>query len=197
MPESTTRGATTRQRALRTDARRNRERLLVAAEAAFAEEGTDASLDDVARRAGVGVGTVYRHFPSRQALLEGILELRLDALLARAQDLHQAEFAGDALSTWIRAFARHAASYRGLAGSMAATILNENSELAPLCRDVVEAGGRLLVRAQRSGEVRADVEVADLVTIINAVAATAERAKEHPQRVERFLALVLDGLRPP
>jgi hypothetical protein len=79
---------------------------------------------------------------------------------------------------------------------MAATILSPDSELASLCRDVVEAGGRLLVRAQRSGEMRPDVDVADLVTILNAVAAAAEQTKEHPNRVDRFLALVLDGLRP-
>src|SRR5918999_2890758 len=105
-------------RRMRADARRNYERLLAEADAAFREHGTDASLEEVARRAGVAIGTLYAHFPSRQILLESLLRERNDAVVAKGEELLAAKPPGEALEAWARVAVTYTAAYRGLAGSL-------------------------------------------------------------------------------
>src|SRR5215216_6625186 len=104
--------------ALRADARRNRDRLIAAAREAFAERGAEASLDDIARRAGVGPGTLYRHFPTRLTLIEAVYRDGVEALCAEARDLMSSPSPGEALATWLRSVLSYAGEKRGLATAL-------------------------------------------------------------------------------
>jgi len=188
---TTTRPSGPTPRPQRADARRNDAQLLDAARAAFAEHGADASLDDIARRAGVGIGTLYRHFPTRQALLEAVFGDRVEALCAEARDLLGAPSPGAALATWLRAVVGHITLYRGLAAALA-PILDKEAEPASSWHGAIRAAGAaLLARAQQSGVVRPDVGVADLLKLANAIAVATEQT---PEGADRLLSLVMDGL---
>jgi AcrR family transcriptional regulator len=179
-------------RRLRADARRNRERLLVAARAQLTAEGPEAALDDIARAAGVGIGTLYRHFPTRDQLLEAVLQDAFDELEAEAGALLDSPDPGAALVDWLRANVRHAMSYKSLAATVMLCQLGEDS---PPCERARLAGDRLLQRAQASGEVRADVEIDDVLRLVNAVALAVEDSPDPEERGARLLDLVLDGMR--
>ncbi|MFD5425845.1 TetR/AcrR family transcriptional regulator [Streptomyces sp. NPDC127084] len=183
-------GAVGAARPMRADARRNYARLLVEARAAFAEHGTDASLEDIARRAGVGIGTLYRHFPNRHALMNAVFQDALASLLERSRQLASAEQPCGALVEWLRAIITHTGEYRGVARALMSASLSQCSE--PLC----EAGAVLLARAQGAGVVRADVSIGDLMQLTNAIALAAEQAPEDPALPDRLLRLTLRGLRP-
>ncbi|MBU8896061.1 TetR/AcrR family transcriptional regulator [Corallococcus sp. H22C18031201] len=178
----------------RADARRNFERLLAAAESAFIERGTDASLEEIARRAEVGIGTLYRHFPTRDALLAALLQDRLRVLGQRATELLDAPSPAEALATWLRALVQHSATYRGLAGPML-QLLSADEDLTSACHDMRDAGQRVLARAQAAGVIRADVSAPDVMALANSVAWAAEQSPVDPARAERLLAIMLEGLR--
>ncbi|MFE9885460.1 TetR/AcrR family transcriptional regulator [Streptomyces scopuliridis] len=189
-----TKEPTTRRR-MRADARRNYERLLAAAATAFTEHGTDASLEEIARRAGVANGTLYGHFPTRQALLEALLGDRMHALAGTGEELlgHPSPF--DALAAWARAAVAHTTLYRGLSASLMRAVEDESSELHAACQEVLAAGERLVVRARAAGELREDATAPDLYALVNAVAWAGEQSS--PAQGERLLAFTLDGLRKP
>ena len=136
---------------MRADARRNRDLLLSAALAAFTEHGADdVSLEEIARRAGVGIGTLYRHFPTRQDLLEAVYRDQVEALCARAADLLGEPSPADALATWLRAMIAFSTTKRSLVTSMLAT-MDKTSEIFSACSTVIrQAVESLLVRARRS-----------------------------------------------
>ncbi len=182
-------------RAMRADARRNDARLLAAAEASFAAQGTDVSLEEIARRAGVGIGTLYRHFPTRQALLEALFREHYDALHAQAVDLLDAPSPFDALATWLRALSLHTTTYRGMTASLKAAILDETTELSASCRAMKTAWEALLVRAQQAGEVRPDADAMDLLKLAHAIAWATDQAPDGRNQADRLLAVVMDGLR--
>lgn len=182
------------QRRMRADARRNYERLLAAAATVFAEHGVDASLEDIARRAGVANGTLYGHFPTRQALLEALLRDRMDALSATARDLLDHPSPHEALVIWARAAMAHTTTYRGLVTALMRSIEDESSELHAACRAVLVGGEQLLTRAQAAGTVREDATAADLYAMINAVAWAGEQTT--PAQGERLLTFSIDGLHP-
>jgi AcrR family transcriptional regulator len=179
------------QRPKRADARRNYEKLLAAAVEAFADHGTDASLEEIARRAGVGIGTLYRHFPTRQALLEAAYIDEVEAMSARAHDLEDLE-PWDALETWLRQFVRFAATKRALADEM----LNSIDAEAPVfvsCRAAItEAGDKLLKRAQEAGAARKDTTFTDVGRMVGGIAAIRSA---DPGQIDRILDLALDGVR--
>ncbi|MFI9802725.1 TetR/AcrR family transcriptional regulator [Streptomyces sp. NPDC052302] len=183
-------------RAMRADARRNHERLLTEARAAFAEHGTDASLEDVARRAGVGIGTLYRHFPNRDALVSAVFEDAAGELLTRSRQLLEAPEPCAALVTWLRETVTHAGEYRGLARSLMAVSADGSSALARCSDPIRQAGGALLARAQQAGSVRADVAIADLLQLTHAIALAAEETPSDPDLADRLLNLTLRGLKP-
>jgi AcrR family transcriptional regulator len=179
---------------MRADARRNYERLLAAAGAAFAERGADdVSLEEIARRAGVGIGTLYRHFPTRQALLEAFYRDQVDALGARAAALLEADSAGAALADWVAALFVFGKAKRSLTTALL-EVLDQDSELLSSCRDVLrDATDELVVRAQRAGAVRADVRGSDVMRLAHALSMAADMGQD-PGQADRMLALVLDGL---
>jgi AcrR family transcriptional regulator len=181
-------------RPLRADARRNRDAVLVAATAAFAAEGVGASLEDIARRAGVGVGTLYRHFPTREALVLGVYEREVESLAASADDLAATLEPAAALREWMRRFVRYAATKRGLVG-MLRTMVQDDSELFDRAKSQIAAAARkLLGAAVDAGQIRADVTAEDLTRSMSGICMVSGRADE-PDCAGRLIDIVYDGLR--
>ncbi|GAA4796795.1 TetR/AcrR family transcriptional regulator [Streptomyces sp. NPDC048001] len=180
----------------RADARRNYERLLTEARAVFAAHGTDASLEEIARRSGVGIGTLYRHFPTRQAMLSAVFQDALAALLERSGELADAEDPCAALVEWLRTLIAHTGEYRGLARALMSCAADSGSALASCSVPLREAGAVLLRRAQEDGAVRADVSIGDLMQLTNAIALAAEQDPHDAGLADRLLHLTLRGLRP-
>ncbi|WP_080465601.1 TetR/AcrR family transcriptional regulator [Burkholderia cenocepacia] len=155
---------------MRADAQRNYDRLLEVAREVVAEHGADASLRDVARRAGVGLGTLYRHFPTRDALLEALLRASFDKLTTKAHTLEASSKSDEALVTWMREAIAVAHNLRGAVASMMAAIEDQNSALHASTVRMRTACSQLLVRAQAEGKARTDVNGADLFSLISALA---------------------------
>jgi AcrR family transcriptional regulator len=182
-------------RARRADAQRNVERLIAAARKAFAANGPNAPLDDIARSAGVGAGTLYRHFPTRLALLEAVYRDSVERLCADGPRLSATETPADALVDWLRGFVTVVSQKRGLAAAL--TDEGRASELFAQCHGMINAtGGELLDRAKEAGAVRDDVPLADVLKMAKAFAIAAEASPEGPALAERLLVLAMDGLRP-
>lgn len=155
---------------MRADAQKNYDHLLAVAREVFTEQGAEASLRDVARRADVGLGTLYRHFPTREALFDALLRSSFDALSARACVLETSDPADDALVSWLREIVALAHSLRGVIASMVAAIEQPESALHASCVTMKAAGTRLLTRAQAQGMARRDVDGADLFALVGALA---------------------------
>ncbi|WP_431896898.1 TetR/AcrR family transcriptional regulator [Nonomuraea sp. bgisy101] len=185
------------ERPMRADARRNYERILAAAAAAIAQDGAEASLEEIARRAGVGSATLHRHFPSRQALLEAVFRDKVETLCAEAGELAAGPDPGGSLAVWLCAVVTHAASNRGLAASLLRGSLQGDPTLGATCHALItSAGARLLARAGEAGAVRADVTIADLLTLVNAIALATEQEPDGAAQADRLLDLALNGVRP-
>ena len=178
------------RRPKRADARRNYDKLLAAARAAFTEADTATSLEDIARRAGVGIGTLYRHFPTRQILIEAVYIGEVEALSRSAQDV-SALPPWEALSTWLRRFVDYVATKQALADELFAE--GASTEVFASCRTALYAAGApLLERAQEAGEARKDVDISDVLYLVSGIAKV--RLTDASQ-IERLIDLALDGLR--
>jgi len=179
----------------RADARRNYERLLAAAASAFAEHGADdVSLEEIARRAGVGIGTLYRHFPARQALLEAVYKDQVDALDVLGAKLLTAESPGAALADWMRAFVAFGRTKRSLSSALVETI-GKNSELMSSCSMILRSRtDELLSRAQQADEARAEVQTTDIFRLTHGLIMATENAPSDPDQPERLLSLVIDSV---
>lgn len=175
---------------MRADARRNYERMLSAAAETFAEVGPNASLNEIARRAKVGPGTLYRHFPHRQALLAAVLRERIEALCSRAEELMSTTDPDNALREWLRAFLVHARTDHGLGGAALAGPVDLGFD----CHAAIhEAAHAVVSHAQRVGSVRADARAHDVVQLIVGIALTTSHSTDL-DRPERLLGLVMDAL---
>jgi AcrR family transcriptional regulator len=184
-------------RPMRADAQRNYARLLSAAMAAFTEHGADdTSLEEIARRAGVGIGTLYRHFPTRQSLLEAVYRDQVEALRARADELTGSDAPSEALAAWLRALMTFSSTKQSLTSALLATIGKESDLLSACSKVIWDAADVLLKRAQEAGAVRADADARDLIRLVHAVNIATQRAPTDPGQSERLLGLILDGLRP-
>ncbi|MFI6793221.1 TetR/AcrR family transcriptional regulator [Nonomuraea sp. NPDC050383] len=180
----------------RADARRNYDRIVAAAASAVAEHGAEASLEEIARRAGVGSATLHRHFPSRQRLLEALFRDKVDALCAAARDLAGDPDPGQALVSWLHAVATHVVTNRGLAASLLHGAHDGDPVLGATCHTmIVDAGQELLTRARQAGTVRADVSITELLRLVNAICLTVEDEPDGAAQADRLLALVLGGVR--
>src|SRR5215468_7934667 len=155
---------------MRADAQRNYAKLLSAASAAFVESGADdVSLEEIARRAGVGIGTLYRHFPTRQALLEAVYRDQVDLLSARAEELLEAESPGDALAVWLRALMRFSSTKHTLTSALLANLGKDSDLLSSSSRVIRGAADTLLARAREAGVVRPDADSGDVIRLVHAV----------------------------
>ncbi|MEU1340787.1 TetR/AcrR family transcriptional regulator [Streptomyces sp. NPDC090075] len=171
----------------RKDAARNYDALITAAREAFAEHGADVSLEDIARRAGVGIGTLYRNFPTRRDLFESVYADEVNALCAAAVELSELE-PWEALTSWLNRFTGYMVTKRAVREA-----LNDESEIFSACRDsMYAAGGPLLERAQKENVVRTDMEIGDLLRMVSGIAATA--FEDNTQR-DRVMGIALDGIR--
>ncbi|HLM16747.1 MAG TPA: helix-turn-helix domain-containing protein [Acidimicrobiia bacterium] len=177
----------------RADAVRNRARIVETAREVFAVRGADASLEEIARGAGVGIGTLYRHFPTRDDLVETVFHDRIDELEALAEELLTSATPGEALATWLHAQLDQAATCRGLAAEAMLAMLAHTDAPSP-CESMRQAGAALLARAQAAGEVREGVDIDDLVRMVQAVTLAAEESDD-PGTAERLFGFVLEGVR--
>ncbi|KUL26344.1 TetR/AcrR family transcriptional regulator [Actinoplanes awajinensis] len=172
---------------MRSDAQQNRDRVLAAARVELAAQGAGASLNRIAQRAGVGPGTLYRHFPSVQALLVAIISDEVAALCTRGEELLEAPDPGLALRAWLRAVAVHAAAMRGF---VAVELLGAaESPALSGCHDAIrDVGSRLLHRAS------VEDAVDDVLAAVNAMAWASEQLPADPARLDRLLTLITRGL---
>jgi AcrR family transcriptional regulator len=172
---------------MRSDARRNAARLLAAADAAFRDRGTGAPLEDIARNAGVAIGTLYKHFPTRRALVGAVLREGNDALFTLGEELTGHDEPGEALIMWVDAMIDHVACYSGLAALIADGQDNATSELHIACQRLTILSERLVGAAHQNGTIGADVSGADVITMVSAAAwARDTMPPEHARRLVRF-----------
>lgn len=181
---------------MRADAVRNRERLLVAADLVFDELGTGASTEEVARRAEVGIGTLFRHFPTKESLLEAVYLARLCRLTETADKLSRSEDAGPAFFAFLDTVADQACGKRAFAESLANAGVDVEAAAAPAKLALHEFGDRLLERAQHAGAVRTDVGAEELWALVVGLARTAEHTAHDPALRTRTVGILMDGLRP-
>ncbi|MEV5709982.1 TetR/AcrR family transcriptional regulator [Actinoallomurus sp. NPDC052274] len=181
----------------RADARRNYARILAVAEDEVAAHGAGASLEQIARVAGVGSATVRRHFPTRRALLEAVSQKQMRALCARAQDLTGESDSRSALLEWLGDVIAYSVSARGLAAALAYEGAMPDSVHENSCSAMVEqAGEPLLRRAVEDGAVTTDVTVADLITLIVGIVLATEHRPDPAAAANRLFRLTVAGLNP-
>ncbi|TPK35022.1 MULTISPECIES: TetR/AcrR family transcriptional regulator [unclassified Mesorhizobium] len=179
---------------LRADAQRNRDRLVEVAASVFAERGIDASLEEIARRAGVGIGTLYRHFPTREHLVEVVYRREVEGLCAAADELATKHPSDVALEEWMRRFVDYIATKRGLATSLR-ILLTANANLYSDTSGRVSAALRQLVEAAvADGTIRGDVDASDVLHALGGIY-SAPDTPDWRDRSRRLVRLLMDGLR--
>lgn len=183
-------------RPLRADAAKNRKRILEAAEEVFAAEGVSAPVDTVAERAGVGVGTLYRHFPSKEALFEAIVVMRLDELIGATEDAFNSDDPGAAFFWFLRLLAGRAEMKRDLFAALETAGIDIKSQCSDMGDRLHQGIERLLERAQTAGAVRGDIDSAEAIGLVIGTCLAAEASSGYAGACDRMLEIVIDGLRP-
>jgi AcrR family transcriptional regulator len=182
-----------RERPQRADARRNRDRLLATAAELFDERGIDAPLEEIARRAEVGIGTLYRHFPTRDALIEAVYRREVEVLCDPVPELLASNPADAALASWMRAFARYVPRKRGMATALK-SMIGADSELFAESHDRIRTAIATLVGAAvAQGAIRDDVDAADLLRAMGGICMAADTGSA--EGTARLVDLLMDGLR--
>jgi AcrR family transcriptional regulator len=181
------------ERHFRADAQRNRERVLEAANALLATRGVDVSVDEIAQRAQVGVGTLYRNFPTKQALLEALLVARIEPLVVAAHEAAAAEDPGEAFVAFVRHLSDEFADFKALADAMAASGIDINVAKKAVSADLFAAIGELFEHAQRAGRIRPDVELCDVAAMMSGLGHADPTFMDAGQR-SRCVALICDSL---
>jgi AcrR family transcriptional regulator len=185
---------TVRSSPLRADARRNRELILQAADEAFAADGLGVPVDEIARRAGVGAGTLYRHFPTKEALFAAVLVAHMDRLAGLAEELSRRDDPEPALFEFMSVLGREAASKKNLIDALVGAGVDVKAAASESKRAVEGAFSTLLSRAQSAGRIRQDVTIDDLFGLIMGSCAMAHQAASDASQT-RMLAIVFDGMR--
>jgi AcrR family transcriptional regulator len=188
--ETTTTNLLTRPR--RADARRNYDKVLAAAREAFAEGGESTALEEIARRAGVGIGTLYRNFPNRQALLETLYLEEVEGICRMAEEQRDSADPWEALTTWFDRFIGYIATKQALAAELT-NYLDRDAQLFKSSRAALWAAGEpLLTRAQEAGVVRPDAEIGDVMHMVMGI---AKVPAADPSQTTHIVRMALDGLR--
>jgi AcrR family transcriptional regulator len=177
----------------RADARRNYDALLEAATSAFAED-VDVPLEEIARRAGVGIGTLYRHFPNRDTLVLAVYRRDVGQLIDAAAELQHSRPPFEALAEWMRRFVVYAAAKRGMRGALKAMSESNPHLFAEVRNQLLDAIGSLSRAAAEEGSIRADIEVDDILRLLGGICMVTDGA-DWRARADRLLRLILDGLR--
>jgi transcriptional regulator SbtR-like protein/tetracycline repressor-like protein len=180
-------------RSIRADARRNREKLLAAATEAFAASGTDASLEAIAKRAGVGIGTLYRHFPTREALVEAAYRNEVAQLHAAAEELLAAHPPEEALAEWMDRFVGYAAAKRGMKGALQSFAASKSGLFDEARAQILDAITMLLDAGIAAGSIRPDVTADDVLRAMGALWLVND--EEFAAQAPKLLGLLMDGLR--
>jgi AcrR family transcriptional regulator len=179
---------------MRADARRSRVKLLAAATAAFAENGADAPLEDIARRAGVGIGTLYRHFPTRTDLQAAVFRSQVEAVCSTADELLGTVTPEQAFAGSLHAISSYLITKRGLSRALVDS-LGKDSEIISVCSLRMRVTlDRLLSAAQDAGAIRKDITAQDVLRMVHGVVMATEQS---PADTDRLLGILLDGLRTP
>ena len=181
-------------RRLRADAQRNRDSILRAAESVLAAEGVDAPIDDIARQAGVGVGTVYRHYPTKEALLRAIIVSRIEPMVTAAREACSAADPGEAFFRVLRMLSEEFSSFRAVADTIASSGFDMEAAKKDLSRDLKATMAELLQRAQQAGRVRTDIAVDDVAMLMAGLGQVGQIAGD-PSTRTRCLDLVCDAMR--
>ncbi|WP_245884333.1 TetR/AcrR family transcriptional regulator [Hartmannibacter diazotrophicus] len=179
---------------MRADARRNRDKLIETAAACFAEKGVETSLEDIARRAGVGIGTLYRHFPTRENLVEAVYRREVEFLEAAADDLLARCPPEEALAQWLQLMVGYAATKRGMADSLRILFDARTGIFAEQPSRVARTLERLVSAAARAGRIRQDVEAPDVLQALSSLY-SAPATPDWEARSRKVVALIMDGLR--
>jgi AcrR family transcriptional regulator len=179
---------------VRADARRNRIRVLEAAQRAFTEEGKLVTLQEIARRAGVGAGTVYRHFPSKEDLFAAVLQQRVESLIAEAHTLTGADDPAAAFFAFLNHMVEEGRTKRDLIEAMASEGIDTTSPTAPTNAELRAAITELLTRAQEAGAVRTDIGTPEIMALLAGTILAAQRPGEE-ELPARVFAVFIDGLR--
>ena len=177
---------------LRADARQNNARLIAAATAAFAERGAEAPLEDIARRAGVGIGTLYRHFPTRLDLQAAVFRSQVGAVCGEGEALACDASPEEAFAGWLRALAGYLVTKRGLSHALIEAVGIESELISSCWVAMRQTTERLLSAAQRAGVIRPDVDATDVMRLVHGVSVSSEKA---PERADMLMSVMLDGLR--
>jgi AcrR family transcriptional regulator len=180
-------------RAQRCDAVRNRDCLVEVAAEAFAADGVEASLEQIARTAGVGIGTLYRHFPNRDALVEAVYRHNVDQLVASADELSASKPADEALSEWMQRFVLYVSSKKGLATYLKSVVSADSDLFTDSKARVQETTARLVQAAQDSGTIRTGIDPHDVIHTLGGFCLMSDNAD--PEQGERVARLLMDGLR--
>jgi AcrR family transcriptional regulator len=169
--------------------------VLAAAAHEFAEHGPNAALEAIACRAGVGIGTLYRHFPDRQSLLVAVFRERVEAMSARGHELLEAADPYDALREWLGGHLALSRTHQALAASVIIAVLDRPDNQTASCEAMRGVGALLLERAIESGAVRRDVDIDDLIRMVSAIALTSDSSADGCVCCERLFTVMMDGLR--
>ncbi|TPI36166.1 TetR/AcrR family transcriptional regulator [Mesorhizobium sp. B3-1-6] len=179
---------------LRADAQRNRDRLVEVAAQTFASDGVDASLEEIAKRAGVGIGTLYRHFPTREHLVEVVYRREVEGLCQAADELAREHPADVALELWMQRFVDYIATKRGLATSLRLLLTTNSTLFSDTSGRVSGAMRGLIEAAAASGKIRADVDASDVMHALGGIY-SAPNTPDWRERSGRLVKLLMDGLR--
>jgi len=190
--ETTT--ATAEPTRLRADARRNRDKLIEVAAAVFPEKGVETSLEDIARQAGVGIGTLYRHFPTREHLVEVVYRRELESLAAAARELAEKHTPDVALEEWMRRFVGYIATKRGMSNSLRILMTSNSSLFAEGFGNMRGALDGLLKTASEQGYIRSDMDTADVMHALASIYSIPD-SPEWRERSHRLIGLLMDGLK--
>ncbi len=181
-------------RRLRADASRNREKLVEIAGIVFAQHGGDASLENIARQAGVGIGTLYRHFPTREHLVEVVYRREVEALCAAADELARDHAPDEALAEWMQRFVDYIAAKRGMGNSLR-ILFDANSDVFANTAGMVSSALRGLVEAAiADGSIRSDIDSADVLHALSGIYSSPD-TPDWRDRSRRLVSLLMDGLR--
>jgi AcrR family transcriptional regulator len=185
----------TERKPLRADAQRNYEKILETARAIFRERGADASLDEIAKRAGVGPGTLYRHFPTRDALIDAVMRDWADRINADSDEAATSDLPSrEALAGWFTKFVENVGIYHGAAAKVMAAMDDPSSPIYRKCQILVNANEKVLDSARQKGDLREGVDAREVMRVVSGIATVVDQSGITADDAEPMLAIVLDGI---
>jgi AcrR family transcriptional regulator len=192
---STETASAVERKPLRADAQRNYDKILETARQSFRERGADASLDEIAKRAGVGPGTLYRHFPTREALIDAVMRDWADRINAESDEAAASELPSrEALAAWFGKFVENVGIYHGAAAKVMAAMDDPSSPIYRKCQVLVAANKKVLDSARAKGDLREGVDPREVMRIVSGIATVVDQSRTNAVDAGPMLAIVLDGI---